>query len=1321
LQWIDAHFPEDGDPGYRRRALEQALEYFSDDPPTVFRAQVRLALLDWSAGQPKAADDRLTALLRSKGKRVDPDLVAWAETVDAVALGELGRTYEAADRLERVARDRRLPDGRRAAAAAACAEILLPKDSRDAISLLEETTLLPGGDTDVVEAALVHGLLYAGRRSELKSRLSVLANSGEPALVSLLRATRGWSLPGDADRLAELADGVSAVWPISSSAFRDALSAVRAQAASATIRERLLTLLSEPPLAGWFSPAQGDPDTRPTAFERSIGEAKRRGDPVSCLQLCLRALAASTDGDFPRRLWQAAAFADWIEREHRPIDGRVCSSLLDLCDRLPAGDEFNIEGKFLRAERCGRTGDRPGEQEALRQITALPDLPPRYLEPACRMLGSSLEAGGDPAGALEAYRPVESGGAGSGAAADCLLHAVFDNLELQNSAEAVRLVGVLGQAPDDVVAAATAPGQIRAFVQLIGAGGEGECWTAARQWWPAWETFAREVGIPAPGVPEIPDIDGLARQAEIAHRDGDREGFLRDYLLLASSARWLPSVAVQVGSLEADVGDFVPERRAEIRSLSIALLEAPHPAGIPGRRERQLLLAKDYFNADRPDDTLRVAADFFGESQARDGITRTMRELRALASLKAGRDFAPSAAGLEADLADRAYDGRRPTAVGLLADLYTRMGREADARALIESEVRTPALQANPAERAPLLSRLRSLRSAPASADPVSGWIKAANLRWLDYAGPASLDDPRLANLEDVLSDPGKAFGPIEQIKLNLLAAGDPARTEDQRRRSFREAARQILGTARDYRRLDDLAEPIVNNPAFDPETRAEILWTVLANLSEEGRQAEYDSWRRNPLCAGLADSFQEKLGVLDVEASVDRSSSAAILAAADRLGSRELSSYGALALQDMMEFLIRLGDLQAAEVLADRLPAWRFNPAASPGKDALQIDFDRRLRAARSSNPVHEALAASLLAHYREGPSELPPEYRDLRPLGPLAVRTPSATFAAALWYVHHRQFERDDFLFWGTVLQNLPRAPDTAEAVGDMLHAALASASDDRQRSELMVLFFSSADVDDPAVRSAIEREFAAYRDPAKYPSSHLVVRLYEIHRDLRLGLKVPLKTVFSDLSDPRVQVVREQACLRAYTEAGDRAELERLVDQIDPGRLVSAGFITRTIQAFECLGLKTEVASAKDVARGYLRETVLGSWATGDEQLGAEALDLAEAIGDPGALPAAWLADMGSGPGDPFFQDRVRLVQASLASDWAGMESAAAALNRDYPTRYAYYWYRGLALHRLGREREAARALDTFASHAKDELQYPEALRILAAIRGPAQARD
>ncbi len=61
---------------------------------------------------------------------------------------------------------------------------------------------------------------------------------------------------------------------------------------------------------------------------------------------------------------------------------------------------------------------------------------------------------------------------------------------------------------------------------------------------------------------------------------------------------------------------------------------------------------------------------------------------------------------------------------------------------------------------------------------------------------------------------------------------------------------------------------------------------------------------------------------------------------------------------------------------------------------------------------------------------------------------------------------------------------------------------------------------------------------------------------------------------------------------------------------------------------------------------------------------------------------------------------LTQAYLDSHGVRLERAfAAALNKDYPNRYVYYWYRGLALHHLGREQEAADRLVPYLEHAKD----------------------
>jgi tetratricopeptide (TPR) repeat protein len=285
-------------------------------------------------------------------------------------------------------------------------------------------------------------------------------------------------------------------------------------------------------------------------------------------------------------------------------------------------------------------------------------------------------------------------------------------------------------------------------------------------------------------------------------------------------------------------------------------------------------------------------------------------------------------------------------------------------------------------------------------------------------------------------------------------------------------------------------------------------------------------------------------------------------------------------------------------------------------------------------------------------------------------------------------------------------------------MLRDGLRAAADDETRSELIVLFFSSADVDDPEVRRSLESGFAPYRRPVEFPLCTLVIRLYEIHRDLRLGAPVDLETAFSDLSDPRARVIQERVSLRSYIQTGNLAALQRTVDRIDSGRLLSPGFVEQSIPAFGLLGMREERRSAIDAARRALRRAVSDSWILHDEPSGQSALDLALAIGDPAALPAAWVGEMGAGPGNPLFQGRVRLVSAFLASDWGRVEREAAALNRDYPEYYSYYWYRGLALHRLGREGEAYEALSVYARHVHDEPEYPRALEILKSI-GPSAA--
>jgi tetratricopeptide (TPR) repeat protein len=1076
-------------PVFQSRAAAQ------EDKLKVFRTEVGLAVIDWNANRPQLAHNRLGPLLAADAGQIDREVYSWGEIVDGLVLGDLGRKPEALALLEGVARDRRVSAGRRSSAASGAADLMLRNSPAEALGLLREIADLPGGATPQVEGRISHLLLITGRADELRRRLSGMidasADSGEGELASLLKAAASWNSPNDERRMEMLADMIAALRPDPGEALRKAVEACRMEAASRSIYARLMELLAVKPLSGWYAPAETDRQTSLANFQGAIAEAFRQGDPGRCLRLSLRALAAhGTEMDFPRRLWDAASYADWNERElGQAADPEICARLLDLCDRLPSGQDFFVEGKFLRAKRLARAGDRPGEQAVLGEIVGLPGLSLDFLAPGCRMLGSSLETTGDYRGALDTYKLMESAADRYPAAADCLLRAVLINQRLGNDDEAVRLIRILQQAPSAVVQGAAGAAQIRELIALVQTG------------------QAVRLGVAHP-----------------AHSFG-------------------PEIAAQAS-----------------------------PPGV------------------------------------------------------------------------------------------------------------------------------------------VAGWIRSISLPWYDYAEPESLDDSRLQNLEDTLKNPETLFSPAEQIKLLLLAAQDRRRPIEWRRQSLRGASLRILDAAPGYGQLNAVAASVIDNPGFDLETRLQMLGGALAILSAEGRKADYDRWRASPLVKGFNPDFQRKFLLLDEEAGLDRTSPEAILRLANKIAGRTMTSFGALTMRDLLGFLLRLGELRDAEAIAAAVPSWKFGGDLADDGAAVKLEFARRIRLARSANAVHEALASAVRAAFPEAPQELPPEYRDLRIDAGLPARGPEATFQACRYLVETRQFNRGDFGFWGTLLGAVPRRDDQAEIVGALLRAGLRTASDDEIRSELIVLFFTSTDTDDPGIRRAIEQEFAPYRRPVDYPLSYLVIRLYEVHRDLRLGAPVELETAFSDLNDPRTRLVQARASLRSYTQTGNRAALQRVVDRIDSGRLLSPGFVAQAIPAFELLGMAEERRMALEAAGHALREAVLDSWVRHDESSGATALDLALAVGDPAALPAAWVSAMSSGSGDPRFQGRVRLVAAYLGSDWGRVEQEAAQLNRDYPASYAYYWYRGLASHKLGRDREAAEALSIYVRYAHDGLEYPQAVEIL-----------
>lgn len=1316
IELVDQLYPESGNERVRRLALERTLEYFPSDRATAFRVGVRLALLDWDAGQPERAHDRLATLLSLSSKGIDRDIYGWAEVVDGGVLAVLGRTSDALELLDQVANDRKLPAPRRIAAVTAAADIRATSSPREALESLEGFASQSGLSGPGIDAGIARLLLAAGREDEMEQRIADISadpSRGESTLTEVLESAENWSSPGDGARMGSLVNAVSKAAPSPGKRLQMALAKCRTVAATLMIQDRLAALIRAKPLSTWYRGMPSDPRTSLESFGKAIEQASRKSDPERCLRLSLRALASHpTDQTLPRRIWETAGYADWLERtQPEKIDPRVCTVLLDICDLLSPSNPYFTEGKFLRAERLARKGDFAGQRTVLTGILSVPDQSADYIAPACKLLGHSHEAAGEFRQALEVYAQAEPVAISHTAGAQCILHAAWINLSLGNNQEAARLIGLLSRTPPGVTRNMTGVAQLRELETLVRIGRAEECWSAGRTWWAEWAKIAVGLGaptnLPEYAIPEIADVADLEDAIRRSVQSGDQAAFLHKLSILMSAARWQPSLCPEAAALCAAGIKSAPNSSEDLRGFLIRMLASPHPPEIAGFRERTLCLAVNYLDVHQYSEVLRLAAQFSSEKQPEDNTTRAMHRVHALAALSVGSDCAASAADLESDLSDPGAAVQRAMAVGLLADIYEKLGRVGDAAKLLQRELDNPAVAADGQGRASLRDRLSRL-SGPVSRPPqVAKWVRSADLNWYDYAEPKGMDDPRLANLEDALQNAERTFAPEEQAKLLLLAADDPHRTPQERNRLFMEAAVTIVGWATDYGRMQWLASSVTNDPSFDLQTRLGLLWKILTVLAKDGRKADYDSWRRNDLCGELSPEFKARLNWLDQEASLDRSSPKAILALADSLAAHGLSASEVLTLQDCIDFLLRIGAITEAEGLESMAASWKFSGETSSSADTVRLEFARQIRIAKSINPVHEALAAAALAQFPDVPASLPAEYVNLRIESGLPVRGPESTFKTCLRLIATRRFERNDFQFWGTFFQVLPDGG--TQSAESLIRAGLNAATNDDLRSQLIGLFFTSLNVDDPSVRQAMETEFARYRKAADFPQCYMMIRFYEIHRDLRLGLPVSLETAFLDLNDPRAQIVKQRACLRHYTQTGDQVLLRRTIDGIDSAQLLSPGYLVQALPAFELLKIEPELKAAREASARLLRKDVLESWARADDSAGEAALDLALALGDKTALPQAWVDEMGSGSGNPLFQRRVLLVQAYLESNWKRVAVLAAALTRDYPGRYSFYRYLGVALDHLGREDEAADALRHYLKYAKDELEYPRVLEL------------
>ncbi len=616
----------------------------------------------------------------------------------------------------------------------------------------------------------------------------------------------------------------------------------------------------------------------------------------------------------------------------------------------------------------------------------------------------------------------------------------------------------------------------------------------------------------------------------------------------------------------------------------------------------------------------------------------------------------------------------------------------------------------------------------------IQTWLARADIPWLGYAEPVDLSDPRLRDLGEVLFSPGNQFTRPELVKLQLLAAQDPRRPLLLRQMDWNHAIRGLCVFAKRQSEVRRLIDGIVDDQELDLGLRVGALWNGIYDSFCENQKDDFERWRQHPIAVNLSADKKEVIAFLARYFQLDRNSAKELVdylgPAKELVENRRTPGPRTSPIRDIefrtamlytiinvvTERLDELGDAEAMTAVGEWLtsaPQPDFDPA---WMETIQKRIRNLVRDLNTWRPIHEAIIPAVVARFPALADGEPAEYADIRASADCSAQSnPAAAFRHRLYMIKHRRFCRSDIYFWRQFLQILNDQDGLDDLQLNIIRQALAATKDDETRSRIVDEFAANADRDAADVRTKLEEILKPYRKSFMTPATYAAIRIIEIDTAERFGQPVGVVTGLDDLRHPEARWYRLTFGLRrAFADVDDHM-VKYWLSEMSPQELVSTEYLSLTIPALEKTGRTNEAQRARRIAREALKHAILSSWAETANAGTSQAWNLAEVLNEPGLLPPAWVRDVTRKCGDPWISARLLMTDAWLDQRWADVVKDCDEQLRWAPRRYATFWYKGVALHRLGRKSEAAEALVKFMEFRRDSRQYPQALALLKEING------
>jgi tetratricopeptide (TPR) repeat protein/transglutaminase-like putative cysteine protease len=1332
LNLIDSEFPDDGNLVARRAALERIPTLFPADAKSVMEAGIKIAVLDLDNNKWDDVLQRLQPLEAAHRAALDADTIAWSDYIIALALAGQNKKAEALALYKKIADNTDVADGRRGWSIYQAARIMADTASTQAALEYTEKGLTLTGDAEPdLFGFYAATAIQNGGSDRLKDRLKKVIAAKPDNLEDILlqTSTSAQDLIESDHRkeglaLVTLLEGLSDP-ATTGDAFSRALKKVRDGADAtdkyAAIQQALKQALAASPDIAALEKAQPAFASIDDA-KKSMGQHDSNSEAGAALGCSLRMLTGyPVDSNFPEYLWNCAQYSEWeLRQKPGPVQDAFFFKLSEIADQLPHSNDDYAEIKILTGEVLEAKGRRPDAAAVYTAMEKQSDLPEGFIGPVAYYGGNNCAEQGDYAGALGFYKFGESAVDTQARAQESVLRAAFINFDDGNQAEASRLVNLLASAVQKKKL--TPAEQISNVVDMAtNSNTPPAYWSNWQAWWPQWQRIETAMGVPPVKGKEIPVIASLAdlgKSLGEAKNSKDTVQFFQIMRQVAYAARFYQNAAFELIGTFNVADEVVPDRANDFRLLAISMLEPMAPTEAKDQRMRYLYLLINYFDSNQGPKAIDLMKSWDGKLEDGGKYCAGIHRVWALAAIQQKQDLDKVAPLLEKDVKTTTGSDRGLT-TGILSDLYVAQGRTPDAIHLLETEIADPEIASDSSSVQDLKTRLDNIQKVSETtkllANGVESWLKDHKPAWWDYAEPKSADDPRMARLGDILKQNDNSLEPAELVKAGLLAPSSSTLGADTQRDGVLNSFRTLLGMAPTQTDADALAHSILDNTSFPDSLKSTFLYYFLIDAYNLQKPASFETFRKVPLYATLADSEKRVIEKLALFLNVDRTSSSALTAALAPITKGPVSELDFGLVEDTVTYLLQLGDIPSAQAIYQASSSYTFATDVKTSRPEMQLTLLRPINAAKELQAALEALRKTVLAAHPPDSITKPVGFDDRRNYSDLEDLSYEQATAIRLYLIKIHQAP-PSLSFWYEFMFDLPHDSTNADLCLALIKAGLDNTVDDETKAFQVSYGSGVLDIDNSAVRDKFTALIQPYRDPGKFPQTTECIRLFDASTNLRLGKPVNLDVDLGGFTASENIHDAARYKLRAYRQANDQSRLKAVLNSLSADDLVSPSMVSATLPALEAAGLQDEATLARDYLSRKLYHDVLSCWFNPTGRSMRTVTDDVDGLQTAKDIPDTFTS---------FTQDHVqrkrealsfRITKASTEQKWDAVAQASEDLLHDYPTYYSFYWPLGRSLAELGHKDEAVKALDIYCRYSLDEAEYPKAKTLLAELAPP-----